>query len=188
MQNADDFIDFGVSCYSRDMDNIAFAMMNEKNRVPYTQHITSLMPKMGNTENTACSHIATYGGVVAIISAMNANLKNSELQMNACILISSLAANGVKGSSMCQAGGCDAIVAAMNRHLDQAGVRNNGCVALANLWATDTSNDELKVCTDHGVKAVAAAMLNFAANVAIQVICCRALLYFAICKKNDGNV
>ena len=196
---------YGVDGYSHDLDDRVFAAMNDRYKRPYSQHIASLVPKFGSIDNnkaklsngTICKAVATTtGGVDAVIQSMTACQDDPDLQMNACIVLGSLAAVASAGHAICQAGGYRAVLAALKNHSSHAGVQKNGCVALANIWSCkfmsikngsydsdSAGKDDLAKYFAEGVEAILRAMNLHRSNIQVQTIGCRALHYFGLCQE-----
>ena len=79
------------------------------------------------------SHIVRYGGLLAILRAMELKPTHSEVQAAACVALEKMASDAVTQVAIGKVGGIPAIANAMEGHADDVTVQRAACKALASL-------------------------------------------------------
>ena len=79
------------------------------------------------------SHIVRYGGLLAILRAMELKPDHSEVQVAACIALEKMASDAVTQVAIGKVGGIPAIANAMEGHANDVAVQRAACKALSRL-------------------------------------------------------
>jgi hypothetical protein len=116
------------------------------------------------------SSITRFGGLLAILRAMEVNLNHDRIQMAACTALEKLALDADTQVAIGEVGGISAVVGAMRTHVDNDGVQQAGCAALVNIsHHHGTENDDhLEISADGAIQALCTSMMRHADNVEIQ--------------------
>ena len=128
--------------------------------------------------------IVRFGGVMAIIRAMDMNSSHERINVAACCLLEKLALDSDTQIAIGEVGGIPTIVGSMNHHADNIGVQEAACAALATIsrprLAAATANDDLTIEADGVVPALCTSMTRYSGNPKIQAKAFTALANFCM--------
>ena len=118
------------------------------------------------------ANIVRFGGVMAIIRAMDMNLDHATIQIAACVALEKMALDSETQLAIGEVGGISAIVGAMKEHIEQIGVQQAACTALASISkpreGDGSANDDLTIEADGVVPAICTTMTRYANDAKIQ--------------------
>jgi hypothetical protein len=118
------------------------------------------------------SSIARFGGLLAILRAMEVNSAHADVQIAACRALEKMALDSETQVAIGEVGGIPTLVGAMADHLAHKGVQQAACAALLNISRCCVEHDESDsdpIPTDGVVDALTTAMKEHADQVEIQV-------------------
>jgi hypothetical protein len=102
------------------------------------------------------THIASAGGIVAIVAAMHAHAANVTVQEHGSGALRKLTILEANCAPIASAGGIETAIAAMRAYAKNSTVQENGCVILLNLSLLDANR--ALIASAGGIEAVQAAM------------------------------
>jgi hypothetical protein len=118
------------------------------------------------------SSIARFGGLLAILRAMEVNSAHADVQIAACRALEKMALDSETQVAIGEVGGIPTLVGAMADHLAHKGVQQAACAALLNIsrCCVEYVDSEIDpIPTDGVVHALTTAMKEHADQVEIQV-------------------
>ena len=144
---------------------------------PMPQQSPSLPAFQIQTTSSSCK-------IAAILSKMQMNERNADIQIKCCSELCNLAANNDKNKvTIAAAGGITTILSAMKTHFSNANVQHYGCEGLMNLAVND--KNKVTIVEAGGITTILSAMKTRSSNATVQDNGCVALQNLAL--RNDKN-
>ena len=101
------------------------------------------------------SYIVRYGGLLAILRAMELKPDHADVQTSACFALEKMAEDPKTQVAICEVGGMKAIAQAMERHAESCEVQRSACTALSHLTRHSDEDHEGSLSSlDKSVPAV----------------------------------